>query len=389
MSDAGLYTSRYFIGMKVEVGIPLLNTQVFRDWAIVNEIDEDLVSLQLSRDMLPEGVNLRVGQILTIRSESEGHVYFCRAFIVSKGYDQDLLLRLTGEIVSDELREFYRIDAYLPIKFYGLHDQDPANVKKRWEERRKQRHNEERMRERKRLEARRERIRSEERAREQYLLDREASGEPFEPVPRGELHEEPEDNPYYVSWGSVTAVAVNIGGGGLMIMTDQGFEVDEFLLLEIFVPSASRIVDIVARVVFSHTAVSNGQTCFHTGMQFVYIDERARFAVNSHISGIQIQRIRNFKGFSDAEPLYSGSVPLPDRQYAYVDQVDGDGPADDPERAKRKKIIQQTVLGLFLLGIVSLLCFYFAGYATDRPRSEIQDLFENGLRNFGGNWMRK
>lgn len=389
MSDAGQYTSRYATGMKVEVGIPLPNAEVFRDWAIINEIDEDLVSLQLSRDMLPEGVSLRVGQILTISNESDGHAYSCRAFIVSKGYDQDLLLRLTGEIVSDELREFYRIDAFLPIKFHGLHDQTPANVKKRWEERRKQRHNEERMRERRRLEARRERIRSEERAREQQLLDREASGEPAEAVPRIEPHEEPEDHPYYAAWGSVTTVAVNIGGGGLKIVTDQGFEVDEFLLLEVFVPSASRIVDIVARVVFSHPVVVDGLPCFNTGMQFVYIDEQARCAVNSHISGIQIQRIRHFKGFADAEPLYSDCVSLPGRQYAYVDQVDANDPADDPGRTKRKKIIQQTVLGLFLLGVVSLLCFYFSVYAVEHPRSEIQDLFENGLRTFGGAWMRK
>ena len=102
MSDAGQYTSRYFTGMKVEVGIPLPDSKVFRDWAIISEIDEDLVSLQLSRDMLPAGVNLRVGQILTIRSESDGQAYSCRAFIVSKGYEQDLLLRLTGEIVFEE-----------------------------------------------------------------------------------------------------------------------------------------------------------------------------------------------------------------------------------------------------------------------------------------------
>src|SRR3974390_981019 len=120
MSDAGHYTNRYFAGMKVEVHIPLPDAKVFRDWAIIDEIDEDLVSLQLSRDMLPDGVNLRVGQILTVRSETDGQAHSCRAFIVSKGYEQDLLLRLTGEIVFDELREFYRIDAFLPIKFYTL-----------------------------------------------------------------------------------------------------------------------------------------------------------------------------------------------------------------------------------------------------------------------------
>jgi hypothetical protein len=160
------------------------------------------------------------------------------------------------------------------------------------------------------------------------------------------------------------------------------------LLLEVFVPSAACIVDIVARVVFSHPAVNDGQTSFNTGMQFVYIDERARCAINSHISGVQIQRIRHFKGFADAEPLYIVNAALPDRQYAYIDQVGADAPADNPDQAK-KRIIQQTILGLLLLGLAGLLCFYFSEYAAEHPRSEIQDLFENGLRNFGGAWMRR
>jgi len=382
MSDAGLYTSLYFTGMKVEVGIPLPNTKVFRDWAIINEIDEDLVSLQLSRDMLPDGVNLRVGQLLTIRSESDGQAHSCRAFIVSKGYDQDLLLRLTGEIVFDELREFYRIDAFLPIKFYTLHDQNPANVRKLWEERQKQRREEERLRELKRLEARRERLRAEERARERKLMEGASSVGQTEPFSNGDCREEPEDNPYYESWGSVTSVAINISGGGLKILTSRGFETDELLLLEIFVPSLSYIVDIVARVVFSdHNGTAGDEgNCFNTGMQFVFIDERTRFAINSHVSSVQIRRIRQFKGFADAEPLNIDPLAIPDKHYAYAGSVDADSETDNADRITRKKVIQQVVLGLFLICIASLLYFYFSAYAVKHPKNQIQDLFETGIR---------
>jgi hypothetical protein len=391
MSDAGLYTSRYFTGMKVEVGIPLPDAKVFRDWAIISEIDEDLVSLQLSRDMLPDGVNLRVGQMLTIRSESDGQAYSCRAFIVSKGYDQDLLLRLTGEIVFDELREFYRIDAFLPIKFYTLHDQNPAIVKKEWEERRKQRLEEERVRELRRSEAKREKLRAEERAREQKLLEGAFPGGPAEPFSTGKPREEPEDNPYYESWGSVTSVAINISGGGLKILTNQGFETDEFLLLEIFVPSLSCIVDIVARVVFSNHNDTSGDegNCFNTGMQFVFIDERARFAINGHISGVQIRRIRQFKGFADAAPLNIYNPAMPDKHYAYDGRIDVGDEYDNSDQVNRKKIIQQVVLGLFFVGIVSLLYFYFSAYAVKHPKNQIEDMFETGIRKFQGTWMHR
>lgn len=392
MSDARQYTSRYFSGMKVEVGIPLPNSQVFRDWAIINEIDEDLVSLQLSRDMLPDGVSLRVGQNLTITSESEGQIWSCRAYIVSKGYEQDLLLSLIGELVYEELREFYRIDAFLPIKFYTLHDQDSANVKKEWNDRRKQRQDEERAREQKRLEAKLEKLRSEERERKQKLVE---SVFPIESTEQLSSHvesqEEPEEQQYDDSWSSVTAVAVNISGGGLKILTGQEFNMDEFILLEIFVPSSRTIADIIARVVFSsHSdAAGDDHSYFNTGMKFVFIDESSRFAINSHISRVQIKRIQQFKGFADVEPLGLDNIPMPDKHYAYIDRVAASDHIDNLNQIDRKNTIQQIVLGLFLVCIVILISFYFSGYADKHPKNEIQDIFENSIRKLRGNLMQR
>lgn len=392
MSDAGQYTSRYFCGMKVEVGIPLPNAQVFRDWAIINEIDEDLVSLQLSRDMLPDGVSLRVGQNLIITSESEGQVCSCRAYIVSKGYEQDLLLSLTGELVSEELREFYRIDAFLPIKFYRLHDQDSANVKKEWSDRRKQRQDEERAREQKRLAAKREKNRSEERERKQKLVEGVVPIEsPGQLSSHVESKEEPEEQQYDDAWSSVTAVAVNISGGGLKILTEQEFNMDEFILLEIFVPSSRSIEDIVARVVFSSRKDTDGDdhSYFNTGMKFVFLDESSRFAINSHISSVQIKRIQQFKGFADVVPLGLDNIIMPDKHYAYIDRVAPSDHMDNLNQIDRKNTIQQIVLGLFLVCIVILLSIYFSGYADKHPKNEIQDIFENSIRKLRGNLMQR
>ena len=189
------------------------------------------------------------------------------------------------------------------------------------------------------MDAKRERLRAEERAREQKLQEGAFPGGPAEPFSTGKPQEEPEDNPYYESWGSVTSVAINISGGGLKILTDQGFVTDEFLLLEIFVPSLSCIVDIVARVVFSNhndTAGDEGN-CFNTGMQFVFIDERARFAINSHISGVQIRRIRQFRGFADAEPLNIDIMGIPDKHYAYAGRIDAGDAMDNSNQVRQEE----------------------------------------------------
>lgn len=375
----------YFVGMKVEVGIPTSHNTTFRDWAIINELDDDLVSLQLSRDILPSGVSLRVGQILTIRSEHDFQIHVCRAFIVSKGYEQELLLRLTGEIVANELREFYRIDAFLPIRFHALPDQDLDAARRVWDERRWRRQEEERVREQRRREAGREKSRAEDLARERLIREGAHSVAPAESARDG-LQEEPDDNEYYESWKAVTSVAVNISGGGLRISTSRGFVAHELILLEIFVPPAQRIVDVVARVIFSHPehGGEKSRNGFTSGLQFMFIDESARSAINRHLTGVQLKRIRQFKGFTDVEPLSVETRPRADRHYAYLDTVQAGQPEDGAERDSRRKRRRQLALAILFVGIVCLLYLSFSAYTSRHPKHVIQQMFETGIRKLRG-----
>lgn len=381
MSGSGHFPP-YFVGMKVEVGIPLSNNTTFRDWAIINERDEELVSLQLSRDILPTGVSLRVGQVLTLRSEYDFQIYVCRAFIVSKGLEQELLLRLTGEIVANELREFHRIDAFLPIKFHALPDKDPDCVKKLWEAQRKQRLDGERAREQRRLEAVRERNRAEEWAREQRILGGGTSLNGAE-LPRDAPGDE-DDHEYYCSWNSITSVAVNISGGGLRISTSRSFTADDLILLEIFVPPSRSIVDIVARVIFSRQDDASGEGInrFTSGLQFVFIDEPSRSAINRHLSDIQLKRIRQFKGFANVEPLSMGSPASADRHYAYLDSVQAAQAGEPQEKSSTR--MRQLLLGMLFAGIVWLFYLYFSAYVAGHPKNAIHQIFETGIRKLRG-----
>ncbi len=377
MNTAEYHTSRYFIGMRVEVKIPLLNNDIFSDWAIVNEINEDLVSLQLSRDILPEGVSLHVGQELTINSQSDGNSYSCRAYLVSKGHEQDLLLRFASERASNQLREFYRVDAFLPIKFYVLYDQNPANVKNLWEAQRKQRRDEETTRERQRFEANKIRRQTEERERMHNIhgvhFPRE-SGAKYQ----DKLQEIPQNNQYYETWGDVTSLAVNISGGGLKIFINMKFNIDELILLEAYVPSSQSIVDIIARVVFSDDDKATENSKFgSTAVQFVFIDESSRSAINSHISNIQLRRIRHFKGFADVD-LYNKYVSVPGKHYAYIDTIDVCEDTDNLEQIRKFKI-QQLLLVLLFVCIICLLLSNFHSYEVKRPKNEIQNMFDNSI----------
>lgn len=362
--------------MKVEIEIPMPNTKVFRDWAIINEIDEDLVSLQLSRDILPEGVNLHIGQVLKISSQTDSNTYICRAFIVSKGYEQDLLLRFTSETISNELREFYRVDAFIPIKFHILYDQNPANVREQWDAQRKQRRDEETARNRSRLEEKRIKLRSEERARALKTQWEDFIGEPVT-LPQDKPQGEQQDNPYYESWGTVTTHAVNISGGGLRIFTNQKFNMDELILLETYVPSSRIIVDIIARVVFTdyNSSAEDDKANTSTAMQFVFIDESASSAINTYISSIQLRRIRQFKGFTDVDPA-TNNISSSNKHYAYIDSIGVGEKTDHKDQVK----IKQVLLILFSVCLVCLICIYFYRYSVKHSKNEIQEIFENGIR---------
>ncbi len=381
MSTSNHNTSNYFIGMKVEVKIPLPNTKVFRDWAIINEIDEDLVSLQLSRDILPEGVNLRVGQVLTITSQSDDNTRTYRAFIVSKGYEQDLLLRFTSETIANEMREFYRVDAFLPIIFHTLYDQNPENVKQQWEAKLKLRREDDAARERSRLDAKRMKLRSEERAKELKNLEGFFLVEPVA-LPQDKPEEEQQYDPYHESWGNVMALAVNISAGGIKIFTNQKFNMDELILLEAYVPSSRCIVDIVARVVmtnYSSTAEDNkSQIC--TAMQFVLINESASSAINNHISSIQLKRIRQFKGFTDVEPTVNNVLSSPNKHYAYIDSINVNEKTD-PQELSRRPNIRQVLLVILFISVICLLCSQIYSYGVKHHDKQIQEIFEKGIKS--------
>jgi hypothetical protein len=358
MNDMELYAQYFPVGKKVGVGIPLPNAEVFKDWAVIHEIDEDLVTVQLSRDDLPVNVLLHYGQILELRGGSENNGYCCRAIVVSEGDARELLLRLIGEIVSDELREFYRIDAFLPIKYFVCQEQSIDRLSKQWEERRIRRHLLE-------SDHKNQRWVSEfppseaELSHERHRDSSEA--DEVDMVPVDENREEDK------SWDTIIPLAANISGGGLRVVTHQGFENGEYTLLEILVPSPQRVVEVIGRVVFANRnyAAGRDKDYFNTGVQFVYIDERDRDAIVNYISTIQLKRIRQLR----ERYLYRGALEV-DEQF------------DTSGRSRIKRtVIRRVSLLLFVL-MLALLVNYFWYYAHEHPKGEIQRTFEDGVKKY-------
>ena len=359
MSDMELYSQYFPVGKKVGVGIPLPNANVFNDWASILEIDEDLVSVQLSRDVLPAEVTLHYGSILELRVGSDENGYCCRAIVVSEGDERILLLRLIGEIVSDELREFYRIDAFLPIKYFVSHEQNIDQLGIEWEKRRERRFKHQIERKDLRWSSKTKPAGAElpqERLHDSLETDDEAEED------QSGIGGEPRS-----SWDEITPLAANVSGGGLRFVTHQGFELGEYIILEIFVPTPERVIDVVGRVVFANRnyAAGSDHEYFNTGVQFVYLDEQDRDAFVSYISRIQLKRIRQLR-----------------EQYLFRSVMDSEEFTDSPTISKNGKNLSLALSLIFFVAISFFLVSYFWQYAFERPKGELQRTFEEGVRKY-------
>lgn len=366
MSDFDQYLEHFPPGLKITIGIPVPGGETFQDWAIIHTIDEDLVSLQLSRDTLPAGVKLRVGIILDIRAGNEESGYSCRAIIVSEGYRREILLRLIGEIVTSELREFYRIDAFLPIKYFLSSEQSEVKLKRAWQEKRELRLTAEK--ERKQLEKKPwERLR--EAPSNEELPGEELSDENIWDD-SGEGLDQTEDDGSDHTWDDVIPLAANISGGGLRMLLHHKFEEDSLVPIEIYLPCEPepQIIDAVVIVAFANEnyAASKqlNRTSYNTGLKFKFIDERDRDSIVSYISNVQLKRIRQLR----EQYLF--------RSGAELEQVT----ISNTERLTL--VIKSALIISFVIISLITMIVYFKNYAENRPKNEIELIFEKGFSEY-------
>lgn len=369
MSDFDQYLEHFPVGLKVNVGIPVPGGDTFHDWAIIHTIDEDLVSLQLSRDTFPAGVKLKVGTILDIRAGNEIEGYSCRSIIVAEGYQREVLLRLIGEIVSSELREFYRIDAFLPIKYFISTEQSEVRLKVAWKEKREARLAA--VQERKQQSKKPwERLRQ---APETEELPSEEFGEEglWDDTGEGlDLPDQAVDDTRDHSWDDVIPLAANISGGGIRMLLHHKFENDTLVPIEIYLPCEPepQIIDAVCIVAFANENYAAtrqfSRTSYNTGLKFKFIEERDRDAIVSYISNVQLKRIRLMR-----------------EQYLFRSGPNAEKPETTPEQ--RVKLLVRTIVTIALVVTVLIgLIIYFKGYAENRPKNEIEILFEKGFSDY-------
>ena len=317
------YASFFPVGGRIRIGIPLAAGGAFQEWGVVSSLERDLLGLELSRDMLPEGVTLALGNTLEVRFPDKEGGRCCRAVLVGEAAGGLLALRLVDGVVPYEPREYFRQDVYLPVDYRLPPRQQIGEIRERWRQGRRD---------------------------QEFAAQKPEPGEP----PQLAAHREEICNRLEQRAGAPPAAA-NMSGGGVRLTIPERLEPGLLVDLTIYLPQPRRVLELVGEVVEVQPAPGSGG--FQTALRYRFIDESDRDRIVGYISGEQLAQLSR---------LGRGGVPAVRHPRS--------------ESASRRLRI---LLGLLIL---TLLTGYLAhSVIAKRERGEkheIERIFEEGIARY-------
>ena len=316
-------------GMRIEVGIPLSGGGVFRDWAVVNELVEDELSVQISRDILPREVHIAEGDILDVTVSIAKEAYTCSGIVTGKSGLKELRIRLFGQFMLRERRQFFRITLNLRIRYAQLPEAAFEDIERDWEQRRDAEH-------------------------------MKFQGYD-EPAIAAHLSRCQPSVP--LDWQDLLWRQTSLSGGGICINLPERLQPEQLLALEIHLPlDPPRQVQGVGRVIHvMRREQKDGATLFTTGLQFVLLDERDRDLLFRQISAAQIEYLRR----------------LADRRESGVTS-----PGGEREGVGWRRVAARSFWAL--VGIIFFYCVarYLVQYSERGTPGEIEKTYEQSLRKY-------
>lgn len=330
------YTRYFHEGLRVEVGIPVSRDEVFRDWAIVTSYREDMLSVELSRDQLPQRVRITYGSILDVGVWRGPEVFTCRAIVTEKEGIKLLSMRLLGAVTLKDRRQYYRLNVPMRLKFaLPAPEVTQWQLEKEWEERRQRE-----------MEAFQARLGEYDSVLEPILL-KSKTPQAMNPL----------------TWHDCPNIRTVISGGGIGFKIPRKTEPGDLVSLELHLPLYPfRIVHTVAEVVFALEPFNlSKEPAFHTGLKFHHIEERDRDHVFEFISQVELERLREM---SDRRRVRAADE-------ARLDQ--------DLAKAKVRDRSGNLIFLLIVLIVLSILLAYQISYRAANQDNEIGRQFRKSL----------
>lgn len=253
-------------GKRVYVKVSLPDGALFQQWGVVSSVGQDLVRVFVTGAPLPDD-GLETGAAVMVRFETEGEWHACKGLMAGKISENVIPVRPVGEIFSEELREYYRIDVFIPLAYTILATREMAEARSWLQEKRDQ----------------------------GKSLPEMA---PFSPPPGEKL-------PCPPGYGPCHRVVANISGGGLKIAMGEKTADKDLIGIALHLPGRFAPVHLVAEVVHSEKTYSStaAHQLYKTAMRFALIDESDRELVLSFIRREELDRLRETRKSAGFAPV--------------------------------------------------------------------------------------
>ncbi|RQW84025.1 MAG: hypothetical protein EHM79_14700 [Geobacter sp.] len=307
-------------GMRIQVEIPLPEEKPFRDDAEILSLHQDLLELRLSRIILPAAAILEIGTPLYVRTGKKGAGFRSRGILLKYDSLSSLFIRLTGEVLSINDREYFRIDVYIPLKYRLYCDGD----------------------------------------------EREAKGEGVPEGFSGDYQRGQNAAVTNVAPEKPLPVAANLSGAGVRVHLPDRFDIDQLLELTLFLPPAfGGPMTLPGLVVYVMQLGRPGDArqIFDTAIRFVNVDEPHRDNLLKFIHAMQLEQLRRLREHSSLFP----SIYLEKTGWGSF--------------SFRKKVLL-ILCTLSVAFVVAWLVFALAGYYSAGSKGEIAKTFEDQIRKF-------
>lgn len=327
------YQPFFHKGLRIEVGIPQPSGDVFRDWAIVREYQEDTILVQLSRDYLPTDVKVNVSSILDASVRIDQQIYTCTSIVTERQGERNLRIRLFGLLTLKERRQFFRLECTFNFRFTEPDLRIRAEVEAEWQN-----------------------------WRELELMKLQGYDD-FSVAARQAEHVA--SHPQHL-WHDSNNIPVVLGGGGMGFKLEKKLKPESLLHMELYLPlSPPRVIRTVAEVAYVLDPVEtpeNSTVYYRTGFKFIGLVERDRDDVFRYISQMQLLRLREM---SENRPFQS--------------------PYDKAEKRQGmdwERILLRTLYVLLMVAVCLWIGKLLMAYRDQGNTNEIKTIYEKSLKKY-------
>lgn len=114
-----VYSSYFTSDRELSANITLPDRRVIQQRCIINSIIDELADIGFAGEELPEWNLITIGTPFELRGHDDHGAFGCRAVVVDINVIGHYLVRLVGSVYLGELRDFQRLDVFLPCRYHS------------------------------------------------------------------------------------------------------------------------------------------------------------------------------------------------------------------------------------------------------------------------------